>query len=286
MNNLIIAARRFFQNKNTVTILGVIGIVLILFFGYRYQIKKQVNPVKNIPVAAETIQPRTLITKDMIDYIDVAPIVLQSNVYRASGQVIGKYSNYNTIIPAGSMFYKEALVTEDQLPDSAFVEVGEGLVPYNFAVNMNTTYGNSMYPGNYIDIYMKAVNENGRLMVGKLIENVKILAVKDSSGRNVFENTTETRTPAYIIFGVEDEINILLRKASYMSSYSTVLFPVPHGVTVSGEEGETMVSSQTLKNFINANTVPNDEIKTPTTDTTTTEEASTDKKTETPKKES
>lgn len=269
MNNLIIAARRFFQNKNTVTILGVIAVILILFFGYRYQIKKQVNPVKNIPIAAETIQPRTLITKDMIEYIDVAPIVLQSNVYRVSGQVIGKYTNYNTVIPAGSMFYHEAVVTESQLPDSAFVEVEEGQVPYNFAVNMETTYGNSIYPGNYIDIYMKALNENGQLMVGKLVENVKVLAVKDSQGRNVFENTTESRTPAYIIFGVEDEINILLRKASYMSSYSSVLFPVPHGVTISGEEGETMVSSQTLKNFINANTVPNDEIKTNTTNTTT-----------------
>lgn len=261
MNNFIIAAKRFFSNKNTVTILGVIGIILIIFFGYRYQIKKQVNPVKNIPVAAETIQPRTLITKDMIAHVDVAPIVLPSNVYRVDGQVINKYSNYNTIIPKGSMFYKEALVTEDNLPDSAFVEVEDGKVPYNFAVNMQTTYGNSIYPRNYIDIYMKAVNENGQLMVGKLIENVKVLAVKDAQGRNVFENSSEARTPAYIIFGVEDEINILLRKASYMTAYSTVLFPVPHGVTVSGEEGETLVSSQTLKNFINANTVPNDEIK-------------------------
>ena len=264
MNNFIIAARRFFQNKNTVTILGVIAVILILFFGYRYQIKKQVNPVKNIPIAAETIQPRTLITKDMIEYVDVAPIVLPSNVYRISGQVIGRYTNYNTIIPKGSMFYKESVVTESELPDSAFVEVAEGEVPYNFSVNMETTYGNSIYPGNYIDIYMKAVNENGQLMVGKLVENVKVLAVKDSQGRNVFENTTESRTPSYIIFGVEDEINILLRKASYMNSFSAVLFPVPHGVTIAGEEGETMVSSQTLKNFINANTVPNDEIKTNT----------------------
>jgi Flp pilus assembly protein CpaB len=277
MNNLIIAARRFFQNKNVVTILGVIGIVLILFFGYRYQIKKQVNPVKNIPVAAVEIQPRTKITADMIDYIDVAPIVLQSNVYTNAQDVIGKYSNYNTMIPVGSLFYKGTVVDESDLPNSSFVAVGEGLVPYNFAVNMETTYGNSILPDDYIDIYMKAVNENGQLMVGKLIENVKVLAVKDSSGRNVFENTDETRTPAYLIFGVTDEINILLRKASYMSSYSTVLFPVPHGGSVSTEDGETMVSSQTLKNFINANTVPNDEIQATTTDTTTTDTTTTNK---------
>ena len=107
---------------------------------------------------------------------------------------------------------------------------------------------------------MKAFNENGELMVGKLIENVKVLAVKNSSGQNVFENSEETRTPAYMIFGLDYELNILLRKASYMSEFSVELFPVPHGAAVKAGEGETAVSSQTLKDFINANTVPNDEI--------------------------
>ena len=131
---------------------------------------------------------------------------------------------------------------------------------------MNSTYGNSIFPGNYIDIYMKAYNEQGKLMVGKLFENIKVLAVKDSSGKHVFENSDEERVPAFLIFGLSPEHNILLRKASYMSSYSVVLFPVPHGASVD-TEGSTMVSSQTLQNFINANTVANDEL----IDNTTTE---------------
>lgn len=259
MNNFMISVKRFFRNKNTVTILGVLAIILILFFGYRYQVNSAVNPVTGIPVASQTIQPRTKITSDMIDYIDVAPIVLQSNVIRSAGKVIGKYSNYNTVIPKGSMFYEDVLVNEEDLPDSAFVDVPDGQVPYNFPVTMNSTYGNSIFPGNYIDIYMKAYNENGVLMVGKLLENVEVLAVKDSSGKNVFENTEEDRIPAFLIFGLDPEYNILLRKASYMYSYSVELFPVPHGATVS-TEGSTIVSSQTLKDFINAHTVANDEL--------------------------
>lgn len=260
MNNFIIAIKRFMQNKNTVTIIGVLLIILVLFLGYRYQINKMVSPVSNIPVANETIQPRTLITSDMISYIDVAPIVLQENVYRFSNQVVGKYSAANTLIPKGSLFYTDSVVNEEDLPDAAFVDLEEGQIPYNFPVTMASTYGNSIYPGNYIDIYMKSYNENQTLMVGKLIENVKVLAVKTSSGQNVFENSEEARTPAYLIFGLDSELNILLRKASYMSQYSVELFPVPHGIQVSTEAGETTVSSQTLKDFINANTVPNDEI--------------------------
>jgi len=271
MNNFIIAAKRFLQNKNTVTILGVLVIILILFFGYRYQINKMVSPVSNIPVAAETIQPRTLITSDMIDYIDVAPIVLQSNVIRNANQIINKYTAVNTVVPAGSMFYNNTVVDEDDLPDAAFLDLEEGEIPYNFPVNMDTTYGNSIYPGNYIDIYMKAVNEEGKLMVGKFLENVKVLAVRDSSGQNVFENSDEARTPAFLIFGLNSELNILLRKASYMGSFSVVLFPVPHGQEPT--DLTVNVSSQTLKEFVNANTVPNDEL----TDESTTDENSDNK---------
>ena len=266
MNNFKIAFQRFIKNKNTVTVLGVFAIILVLYLGYRYQINKMVSPVTGIPAAAETIQPRTKITSDMITYVDIAPIVLQDNVIRSSSEIINKYSAPSTVIPEGSLFYKGVVVSESELPDSAFVKLEEGQVPYNFLVTMDSTYGNSIYPNNYIDIYMKAYNESGTLMVGKLFENIKVLAVKDSSGQNVFENSEETRTPAYLIFGLNNENNILLRKASYMSNFSVELFPVPHGTNVSTEAGETYVSSQTLKDFINANTVPNDDINDNTTD--------------------
>ncbi len=115
-----------------------------------------------------------------------------------------------------------------------------------------------MMPNTKIDIYMKATDDDKKIMVGKLLENVEILAVKDSQGRNVFENTSENRTPAYLIFGVKEDIHILLRKASYMSNYGVVLFPVPHGATIENN-GETQVSTQYLKDFINSHTVVIDE---------------------------
>ena len=261
MNNFMISLKRLFRNKNTVTILSVIAVIAILFIGYRIQVGRAVKPVPNVPVAASTIQPRTKITADMISYVDMASVAVPSNVYTNSNSIIGKYSNVNTIIPSGSMFYHEALISEQQLPDSAFVDLKKDEIPYNFPVNIDSTYGNSIFPGNYIDIYMKAENEQGTLMVGRFLENVKVLAVKDAQGQHVFENTTEARTPAYLIFGLKSNLNILLRKASYTRDYSLELFPVPHGTKVSVKEGETEVSSQTLQSFIEANTVPNDELE-------------------------
>lgn len=258
MNNIIVTVQRFLKNKNTVTIIGVVVVIGILYWGYNMQINNAVSPVRNIPVAVDTIQPRTKITKDMIEYVDVAPVVLNDNVIRVASLVIGKYSNYNTVIPQGSMFYKNTLVKEEELPDSAFTQVEKGDVVYNFPVTMNSTYGNSIFPGNKIDIYMKATTEAGQVMVGKLVENVKVLAVKDKDGRHVFENSDEARTPSMLIFGVSPTINSLLRNASYMRDFSVELFPVPHGQEAD-QAGKTQVSTQYLKDFITANSIVIDE---------------------------
>lgn len=251
MNNILIGFKRFIKNKNTVTIFGLLGIILLLYWGYSRQVNDAVRYVQ-VPVAKVTIQPRTEITSDMIKYISVPSIAVDKSVLKSG--IAGKYANVNSVIPAGSMFYPSQIITKDNLPDSAFVEVPNGMIPYQFSVNMNTTYGNSIYPGNKIDIYMKAVEDGTRkVMVGKLLENVEVLAVKDSQGRHVFENSSESRTPANLIFAVDNEIHILLRKAEYMGN-GVVLFPVPHGGT-GVSEGEIQVSTQYLKDFINSHTV-------------------------------
>lgn len=251
MNNLIIGFKKFIANKNTVTIIIVIIILALLYFGYTSKINSSVNPV-SIPVANTTIQPRTEITADMIETIQVPRIAVKNNVIQYTSQIIGKYTAINSVIPQGSMFYKEVLVNKSDLPDSVFSYIKEGDIPYQFPVTVYSTFGNSIFPGNKIDIYMKAQDEKGLIMIGRLLENVEVLAVKDSSGKNVFENTSETRTPAYLIFGLPERIHILMRKATYLSGVE--LIPVPHGGTVP-TDGAMQVDIEELQNYIESRTI-------------------------------
>ena len=257
MENLLLSIKRFFRNKNTVTIVGVILILGLLYWGYSSQISSSVKP-RNVAVAATTIQPRTEITEAMVTTIEVPSVSVFDNVIVSSASVIGKYTNINALIPEGSMFYTQQVVNQEDLPDAAFVEVEEGQVPYSLPVTMETTYGNSIAPSNKIDIWMKAVDTNGKVMVGKLIKNVKVLAVKDSQGNNVFENTDTAGSPATMIFGLDPQLYILLKKASYMTTFSVELFPVPVGLTLDDDKTDpegTAVDTQYLKDFINANTI-------------------------------
>ena len=254
MNNVVASAKKFFKNKNVVTIIGVVVILILLYVGYSTQINNAVEPVQ-VPVATQTIQPRTEITDDMVQMVDMPNVSLSDNVIRSRSQIVGQYSNVNSVIPEGSMFYTDTVISEDELPDAAFAKVKSGEVVYNFPVDMESTYGNSIFPGNMIDIYMKVGNgTDERIMLGKLIENVEVLAVKDSSGRAVFENTSEDRTPAMLIFGLKSDLYTILKKASYMESLGVELYPVPHGGEVA-EEGATQVSTQQLVDYIDAHSV-------------------------------
>lgn len=255
MNNFINGLKRFFKNKNTITILGVIVILGLLYWGYSSSVNSAVNPI-SVPVASQTIGSRTQITADMVTTVRVSSIAVTDNVYRSAAAVIGKYTNVNTIVPEGSMFYFEAVVDNSDFKDAIFENLDEGEIPYLFKVDMEKTYGNSIYPGNLVDIYMKAIDDSGKVVVGKLLEDVEVLAVRDNQGNDVFADTTSSLTPNYFIIAVKEQLHILLRKASYISSNNIDLFPVPHGGIYEIEEGtETKVSTDYLKEFINSKSV-------------------------------
>lgn len=252
MNNLKASMKKFFGNKNTVTILGVVLCLVILYVGYNYQINKKVELVA-IPYAKETIQPRTYITESMIGIRNVPKSFLKGSYYTNKNNIIGKYSNYNTIISEGSLFYTDLVVSKEELPDSAFADVPEGYTVINYPVNISSTYANSMAPGTYINIYYKSLNDNGEIMFGKFISNIKVLDVKDSSGQKVFENSEETRTPAYMLFAVPEETHLLLRKALYLKEYDVELLLVPNTMT-QPEDSKVTVSSLQIEEFINSKT--------------------------------
>lgn len=268
MGNLSMSFKKFMQNKNTVTVVGVIAAIFILYIAYTMRINNAINPIV-VPYAAEQIPAGTQITEAMIDTREVPPAMLEGDVIRNKSDIVDKYSAADVVIPKGSLFYKRAVVEKEQLPANIILDYPKGYVLYNLPVNINNTYGNSVYPGNYIDIWLKAVykiaDEDNlsaedkanadKIMYGKLISNIQVLAVKDSEGRAVFQNIDENRTPSMIVFALPEEYYVLLRKANYMRTYDTTIELVPTNESVKDEPGELEISSEQLKEWINKNTV-------------------------------
>lgn len=255
--NIQASLKKFMGNKNTVTIIGVLICLVVLYVGYNMRISSVANLIE-MPVASVDIQPRTLITQDLVQTVKVPGSLLKGSFYTTKKDIIGKYSNYNSMIAQGSLFYKALLINAEDMPSAVYRDVPEGHTVINYPVDMYTTYANSMEPDTYIDIYFKAILEDDDnddstpppIMFGKFVENVKVLAVKDSAGQNVFETSEEVREPAYILFSVPTEIFELIRKAQYLSSEFGINITLAPNTIELTEENAVHATSEDIKDYI------------------------------------
>jgi len=263
--------KRLFQNKGIVTILAIAACIVILFFAYRYRVNSAIDAI-DVPVASRSIEARTKITSDDIKVIKVAKSMLTNNVITSQSKIIDKYVNYNTFIPAGSFFYKSAVVDWKSMPDSTWADIPDCSTIISLSVNINTTYGNSIYPGDKIDLWFRGTADN-KPFVGELIKGITVLAVKDVNGNHIFKKTANQANAAALIFTVEENfidgetlevenLHLLLRKALVASGE---VFPVPRNLNYNPKE---RVSSKKIRDYIDS-TVGNyteDEIDTRCTD--------------------
>ena len=236
------------SNKNTVTILGILAGVIVLWVAYNWRVNKAIDPVK-VPYAVNPIQAAQRITQEDIEYVEISRELLNKvNIITNANQLIGYFVNVGTSIPEGGLFYQSQVVEEKDLPNSIFADIPDGYTGYLLRVDNTSTFANSIYPGDYIDLYMKATDE-GKVFNGILIESIKVIGVKDSSGYDVFSSAT-TRNAAYLVFAVDNRTLELLRNAESISGVD--IYPIPRNKAYTEKEGETIYGQQDIIDFIEA----------------------------------
>lgn len=240
---MVTTIKKLLKSKSVVTVVALAACLIILFVAYNYRIKQKTNPI-SVPYAKQQIPARTEVTEAMIGTVKVPGSMVTDAVITNKANIIGKFANYNTFIPAGSMFYSSALVTWESMPDSAWSNIYTDNTIVSLPVNVETTYGNSIFPGDKIDIYYKTKDSMGMLVLGKLIEGIDILAVKDENGSHIFKKTANQGQAAELIFSVPEELHLLFKKALFVGGE---LIPVPRNKNYNNE---TIVSSIYLTRII------------------------------------
>ncbi len=261
MGNIVTTLKRFLANKNTVTILGVLLGLVVLFIGYNYRIEHAVEKIA-IPYAKKTISSTNAITSDAVGTMEVLRSMVNNNKQIISNMsaIISPTQAYcvaeMTSVPEGSFFYKEQVKTCSSVANNVIALLPDGYQPVTIPVDMQSTYGNSMFPGDYIDLYAKMETDNGLLIFGKMISKLQIMDVNDSNGKSVFYDPTASKTPAFLTFAVPDEevngVNLfsLLSQAIFLGDRVVTLKPVPKNAAYTAEKGETQVTSEYLKDEI------------------------------------
>lgn len=253
MNNILLKLKRFLGNKNTVTILCVLAGVAVLLFGYNYRVNQAVQPI-SIPYALKRMGPKTKVEADNVGTIKVSGAFVEQteDLITSKSYIINQewYVNYDTVIPVGGLFYKSQLITKDEIPDNAFEDIENGATVFSLSVDSHSTYGNSIMPGNYIDLYIKATDDNQKIIFGKFIESIKVLSVRDSSGNDVFADSQVQRSSSELLFAVKNDLFLILSEASFVGGIEII--PVPRNASYrdEGTDTGTRVSKEELIDYI------------------------------------
>ena len=190
--------------------------------------------------------------------------MVSSNVVTNRALLDGMYTKVNVTIPEGSVFYSEWLDVENNIPGNWIEQLDHeaGELGYYMSVDIESTLGNSVLPDTYIDIYMKATNDDGTVMFGKLLKNIRVLVVHDAGGNNVFSGMQSSAEPAKIGFAVNPDMYALLHKVEYLNDVSLIIAPRGSKSPEDCENNCVVVTSSTLRNYIDsrATTEPEDVI--------------------------
>ena len=260
MGNIGTTIKKILSNRNTVTILGVFLGIIVLYFAYNWRVNQAIKPI-TVPCAKQNISSSTTITEDMIEYVDISRNVISKSpgIITNAGDLIGKKVAPGSAIPINGLFYTNQLAENTEVA-SLYADIEDGYTVYTLDVDLNTTYGNSIYPGNYIDLYLEGSDSDDKLIYSKFIESIKVLDVEDSSGNSVFSGTSSSdNTPEVLLFAVPDDMFKLLRKAELIG---LDIYPVPRNLSYTKNPKETEVKSSYLTSFIIAQTatIPDEDL--------------------------
>ncbi len=245
MNSLVVKAKRFLGNKKTVTILCVIAGIIVLFVGYNWRLNEAIDPIR-VPYAKTKLEARHVITEDDIGYIEINSSVFKkgTNIVQDINQLIGKEVTYGNVIQAGSLFYTEDVTDPSLSPDYVLSDIEDGYTAFSLSVDQFTTYNNYITIGSYIDLWYVGEDDYDKIIYTRFVESIRVLDVRDSKGVSLNNSTSEE--PAELLFAVPDDLYSLLVKATELGD----LEPAPKGASYTANPGETSVSSEYVRRYI------------------------------------
>jgi Flp pilus assembly protein CpaB len=105
------------------------------------------------------------------------------------------------------------LTAEEDLPDNPTAQLREGQSAYTLETDL-ARLGGTILPGQKVDIYASLTDRNGSPVSGCLIENARVIAVKDHKGLDL-DDPESSGTPYLTILAV------MRRDLPYLSAAET-----------------------------------------------------------------
>lgn len=187
-----------------ILLLGMNGVLFSLFVNEKLDLTQTY-------IASKDIAPRSEIKESDLLEIKIPKDYLMDYAYTNKNDIVGKYTEIQGMIPAGSVFYKNMLFDKEDIPDQASIQLKNGQTAYALEIDLSKL--GSILVGNRIDIYV-TIKDAEKTISGYLIRNARVIAMKDHNGISL-QDENSTKIPYYV------EIAISYDQIPYLTTAET-----------------------------------------------------------------
>lgn len=184
-------------------------LLLLNYVMFKVYVNRQIHLVSTY-IAARDIHPREKIKESDVIEVKVPYAYLLDYTYNDKRDIVGKYTDIQGMIPAGSPFYDSMLMEENLLPDQPITQCKTGQTAY--ALQTDMTRLGSITAGMRVDIHVTIARRDAPPVTGALCEHVRVISVKDHKGISV-DSPNSTGVPYLIELAVNREDIELLTMA-------------------------------------------------------------------------
>lgn len=203
------------MNKKTVSLIGVISLIVINALLFKIALDKTIDLVE-VPIANVEITPRSKIESEMISMMKVPRLYLNENTILDKSDAIGLYTDIEGIIPKGSLLYKSLLFKESDLPDYPSLKLKEGQSVFPLSTDLLKSSGNTFVANQKVDLHVSISRKKEAPLTDLFLKNVRVLNVLDRKGMDM--KTSTTNIPYIINLAIDSQFIQDLKIASELGS--------------------------------------------------------------------
>ncbi len=215
-------------------------IICVIILSVNIKVNEKMN-LTTTYIAKYDIAPRTCITEDDIQMVSVPNSYLTAYVINSKKDIIGKYTDIQGKIPAGSLFYESMLYDASELPDlpSTLLKEGQAI----FTLQIDSHILSTLVASQRVDLVATTQDK----ITDVVIEHCRILEIEDMNGINV--NKQESiGIPYYVLLAVDENDILMLEKIKEIATLTLVVsnetYQETEGIKKENSEIITYLNSQ------------------------------------------
>lgn len=233
------------KSKPVVLGFSVLVLVLLNYFIFKIAVNREVNLTK-IPVVKENIEPRKKISEEDIDYLEVPSIFINDSFYTNKEDIINKYTDIRSILPKSSVFYKQLLISEEDLPDYPAILLKENQVAYSMTTDLVKLSGNSIVVGQKVDLYSTYHERKNKPIVDLLVKSVRVIGVKDKKGLDI-SDPESLKIPHIVLLAIDKQLLPIVRGVEEIATLELIAYSYK-----GNEVGESIFNEEAdILNYLN-----------------------------------